>query len=114
MNDFFAYMVVGLGLAVAASYAYVKYLEFSGADFDHKIEMISELVMAAEQRLGGEPGVERFNWVIARVQRWFPDADTDELEALIEAAVYRLHRAQAQPGVDAQGDAFWFGNHEVS
>ena len=114
--EFLAYMMVGLGLVVAASWAYSKYVELSGSELDHKIFMIYQLVQAAEQTLGKESGMTRLEWVMAQLERAFPDADTEETRVLIEAAVWRVKQIKARVadggGNDDDLDTldFWVGS----
>lgn len=119
MEQFLAYVVVGLGLVVAMTFAYAKYLEFSGSDLDHRMFMILQLVQAAEQRLGSRPGRERLDWVMGLLRRYFPNADVEETRVLVEAAVWRVKESRAllapePPATDNDNDSsgninYWAG-----
>lgn len=110
MESFFAYAIIVLALVVAASYGYVKYLEFRDGDWDQRVVLIGEAVTAAEQMLGKEPGAKRLDWVMGYAQRRFPDLDLEDLRVLVEASVYRLKQGQViETGEDNSLD-FWVGS----
>lgn len=87
--DFFLTVV---GIAIVAGLVYVGWVEFTKASTDQKWSMIETLVEAAEQTLQGEAGATRKAWVKERLQARFPGIDMEEVEDLIESAVYRLRQ----------------------
>lgn len=73
-----------------AGLIYTAVVEWQKAGHEAKIFLIETLVAAAQQLYSRDPGETRFRWVAERVKARFPGIDEEELEELIEAAVYRL------------------------
>lgn len=88
--DFFLTVV---GLIMLAGLIYTAIVEWQKAGHDSKVFLIETLVAAAQQLYSRDPGETRFRWVAERAKARFPGIDEEELEALIEAAVYRLRVA---------------------
>lgn len=108
MDNFLAFLIIGIGLVIAASYGYGKYLEFAGGDWDQRMALIFDAVTAAEQMHGSLPGAKRLEWVTSYIQRRFPDIEAEDLRVMVEAAVYRLK--QHQPAAEDDGLDFWAGS----
>ena len=108
MDNFLSYLVIGIGLVIAASYGYSKYLEFAGSDWEQRMALIFDAVTAAEQMHGSLPGAQRLEWVTSYIRRRFPDIDAEDLRVMVEAAVYRLK--QGQPTAEDDGHEFWSGS----
>lgn len=79
-----------LFVIVSIAWAYARWLDFAEADLHDRIAVIGQFVAAAEQLLGGQSGKTRYQWVMERIQKRWPDADLEEMAIYVEAAVHRL------------------------
>lgn len=108
--DFFLTIV---GIALLSGLLYAALGEWRKASYEQKLFMIDTLVAAAQQLYGKDPGSMRFDWVAGRIKARWPNSDEGELEALIEAAVYRLRQLQAKQLLasdNSHGLDFWAGS----
>jgi hypothetical protein len=114
--DFFLAVVGG---TIVVGLVYVAFVEWSKATTDQRWSMIETLVEAAEQSplLKDALGSERKAWVKERLELRFPGIDMDEVEDLIESAVYRLRQRSGvivieppqEPAANDRGlDSHWF------
>lgn len=87
-------LAVGVGIIAVLYYREVSrdLSSGDGESSDYR-QLIVDLVEAAEQifQEAGQGG-ERFAWVVDRIEHLVPGLDIELVQALIEAAVYRLDR----------------------
>ncbi|MEZ4684178.1 MAG: hypothetical protein R2932_59205 [Caldilineaceae bacterium] len=101
-----------VGIAILAGLLHIAWTEWQKASKEQKMFMIEALVAAAQQLYGNDPGAMRFEWVSKRIKERWPNFDEHELEALIEAAVYRLKVFAgliAKKEMDEEKAMYWVG-----
>ena len=93
-------IVVSVAAALVSAYL-IPYIRARTAQAtrDGISEMVEIAVSAAEQTIGAGQGKEKKEEVVAFVSRWLSEHGVkisgDQLDALIEAAVYRLKKGGA-------------------
>lgn len=101
-------------IAIVVMLGYLGYLEWQKATKERRMEILSRLIKAAELSVTSGVGAHKKEWVMDRLEGYFPGIDREELDQMVEAGVYELKRIvtinpSVNSDVDDRGGAFWYG-----
>lgn len=105
-------LLSAIGAFLIAGLLYLGYLEWQKADKERKITIVSRLIKAAELAVQSGAGADKKAWVMERLQRYLPHTTPEELDEMVEAAVFELKRMIGIKPTDSNDDNldFWIGS----